>query len=96
MSDVKDFKKIVEEQEAFLNRLKAQFDEQSALMARMVADAEKAGIDLSRRPKLEAMSEEERLYCLEFDRQLNEINRLLAPAAPQKAKLPKMGRRSMI
>ncbi len=96
MSATKDYAKVVAEQEANLNRIKEEFDRQSAQLETMLAQAEALGLDLEKRPDLGAMSEEERQYCLEFERQLLEVNRLLTQGQPERSKPPRLSRRRMI
>lgn len=96
MNPTKDYTKVVVEQEAKLLRLKQEFDRQSAELDALLAQAETLGLVPAERPDASALSEEERRYCFEFERQLNEINHLLAPEREAQVKAPRLGRRQMI
>ncbi len=96
MNATKDYTQVIAEQEANLNRIKKEFDQQSAELDAMLAKAEAMGLDLGKQPDMSGMSEAERQYCLEFERQLQDINRLLTPVQPARSKAPRLSRRQMI
>lgn len=96
MPTAKDYRKIAEEQEAHLQVVKEEFERQSARLDEMFEEAKAMGLDLEAKPDLNAMSEEERRVCLDFERRLNEVTSLMAPVEVRRPRSARRDRRSMV
>jgi len=91
-----EFAREIARRQKALDDMKAEFDRQNEMMRKMAEDAEKLGLNLNEKPDFDAMSEEDRNFCLDFERQINELTSALQAQAPKKSKAPKIGRRAMI